>query len=384
MKRKTAANRVVTIITPNASSNCVGRAWVIHELLRDEYEVQIIGMSEKRKIWFPLASEEKQILAFDRSRFWRSSIDMMRNIRGSVVVACKPLFTSFGIALMKKATDGTRVILDIDDWEFGAARQRLREFRGLARYFLGSVWRPAANDSLFNIALFDSMVGLADEVMVSGPTLRKKFGGTVVWHARDSKTYDPARYDQAAVRTSCRIPANKKIVMFFGTYRRHKGVDDLIKAMRLLGRADTLLVLIGGRGMIGKEGGEEKNLLVMDMQPFDKVPELMSMADVVVIPQRKNFAAEGQVPAKVFDAMAMAKPIVSTSVSDLPGILEGCGRIVTPGDPSALAAAIGALLDNETKRAELAKRAREKFLGNFSYLAMGTVMKEMVARHIGS
>jgi len=40
------------------------------------------------------------------------------------------------------------------------------------------------------------------------------------------------------------------------------------------------------------------------------------MGDVVIIPQRENFATLGQMPAKVFDAMAMAKPTIATNVSD--------------------------------------------------------------------
>jgi glycosyltransferase involved in cell wall biosynthesis len=49
-------------------------------------------------------------------------------------------------------------------------------------------------------------------------------------------------------------------------------------------------------------------------------------------------ATVGQIPAKLFDAMAMAKPIVATDVNDFAGILDGCGLVVKPGMPEEPAA----------------------------------------------
>jgi glycosyltransferase involved in cell wall biosynthesis len=37
-------------------------------------------------------------------------------------------------------------------------------------------------------------------------------------------------------------------------------------------------------------------------------------------------------PCKMFEAMAMGKPIVASAVSDLPEVLEDCGKSAAPGD----------------------------------------------------
>ncbi|GAJ23662.1 unnamed protein product, partial [marine sediment metagenome] len=89
------------------------------------------------------------------------------------------------------------------------------------------------------------------------------------------------------------------------------------------------------------------------MQPFEKVPEFLAMADVVVIPQKRNLSTIGQVPAKVFDAIAMAKSIIATNVSDLAEILNGCGWIVEPENPEQLAETIQYVLDHPDKAAEM-------------------------------
>lgn len=64
-------------------------------------------------------------------------------------------------------------------------------------------------------------------------------------------------------------------------------------------------------------------------------------------------------PAKIFDAMAMGRPIVATAVSDIPDILsEGCGLIVTPGDVYALAEAIAYMLDDPAAAERMGFAAR--------------------------
>jgi len=54
-----------------------------------------------------------------------------------------------------------------------------------------------------------------------------------------------------------------------------------------------------------------------------------------------------------FDAMAMANPIVATEVSDLPQILDGCGIVLEPDSPEALAEAIETLVEDERLQSEL-------------------------------
>jgi glycosyltransferase involved in cell wall biosynthesis len=106
-----------------------------------------------------------------------------------------------------------------------------------------------------------------------------------------------------------------------------------------------------------------------DIQPFDKIPEFLTIADVIAIPQKKSFSAIGQVPAKVFDAMAMAKPIIATKVSGLPEILKGCGWVVEPENPKKLAESIKFVLDNPEEAEKLGKKARNKCIEKYSWNA---------------
>jgi len=72
--------------------------------------------------------------------------------------------------------------------------------------------------------------------------------------------------------------------------------------------------------------------------------------------------------------MALGRPIVSTSVSMIPEILEGCGVVVAPGDVAALAAAIKRLLDDPAEAAALGRRARERCETRYSFRVARAVL----------
>ena len=131
--------------------------------------------------------------------------------------------------------------------------------------------------------------------------------------------------------------------------------------------------------MADKKLGER--LKAFGLQPFEKVPEFLAMADIVVIPQRRNFATVGQVPAKVFDAMAMAKPIITTNVSDLPEILDNCGWIVEPENSEQLAETIQHIFDHPTQAEEMGWKARQKCVEKYSWDAMDNVLVEVFRKY---
>jgi len=111
---------------------------------------------------------------------------------------------------------------------------------------------------------------------------------------------------------------------------------------------------------------------------FDDVPRYLVAADVVAVPQRATTDTLGQVPAKLFDAMALGRPIVSTAVAMIPEILEGCGVLVPPQDPIALRAALGRLPADPAAAAELGRRARQRCAERYSFTAARAVLFPLI------
>ena len=77
-------------------------------------------------------------------------------------------------------------------------------------------------------------------------------------------------------------------------------------------------------------------------------------------------AADGDrdgIPNVLLEAMASGLPVVSTPVSGIPEVLnDRNSELVAPGDPGAIAATIGRLAADETRRMEVIRNARETVL----------------------
>ena len=158
--------------------------------------------------------------------------------------------------------------------------------------------------------------------------------------------------------------------MFLGTPRAYKGVDDLVEAVAQL-RGDVLLAIVGvkpGSPDAARWASRSFVRLVGEIA-FDEVPRFLMAADVVAVPQRATSDTVGQVPAKLFDAMALGRPVVSTAVSMIPEILDGCGLVIPPGDIRALGAALGRLLGDRAMAEALGRRARARCQEHYSFAA---------------
>ena len=354
----------ISILSPDLSGNCLGRAYLLAKILKRRYDVEVAGPVTGSGIWAPVAGDKSVTYVTDGK------------ISGDVIYASKPLCASFGKGLLLKITGKRPLVLDIDDWELASIKEGYKRFfreKRLLRLLEAAIL-PNRRDSYLPARIMQGLIPGADGITVSGRTLQKMFGGRIVWHARDTRAFDPARFDGKALRQKYGLNDDEKIILFFGTPRPWKGIEDLITAVKMAGGKKTRLVAVGlgadrYSGDIARKGKAElgSSFLWFGIQPFEAVPEFLSMSDVVVIPQRADAATMAQVPAKVFDAMAMAKPIIATGVSDLPEILEGCGWIVPPANREKLARTIKDVLENQGEAEAVGKKARKECERSYSW-----------------
>jgi len=385
----------ISILTPDLSNNCFGRAYLLAKILQKNYEVEIIGPIFRKKIWEPLSDindvtyKSIKIGRIPKS-YWQVST-ILKNISGDIVYASKPLFSSFGIGLIEKLLNKKTLILDVDDWQMGFRNEQYKNFAPANRikYLIYSMFQFYETTSYWNNLIGEMLALRADEITVSNTFLKEKFGGTIVWHCRNTDVFDPQLFNRDSFRSIYAIPKNKKVVMFLGTPNVHKGLDDLIEAVKLTNNLNIVLSIVG----IGNDPYSKKleklgkaklgnRFLPFRLQPFEKVPEFLTIADVVVIPQRENFATIGQVPAKVFDAMAMAKPVIATNVSDLPIILKDCGWIVEPENIGQLAESIQHVINSPEEAEDTGSRARQKCIENYSWNAMENILTPLFRKYV--
>lgn len=377
----------ISLLTPDLSSNCLGRSYLLAKILQRHYEVEIISPVYGEGIWKPVANDGnvtyKDIKVKGMLRAYRHFWREVKLIDGDVIYASKPVFASYDVGLIKKWLCKRPLVLDIDDWDLGFSINDIKEGNSgnaLRRIVfilrsLRNALRSPNNSFLWEV-FNEKLVKIADEITVSNNFLRKKFGGTIIWHARDTKVFDPSKFDKNYLRERYGIAKTEKTVVFCGTPRPYKGIEDLIEALKYVHGVSLILVGMNDgkycQYLTLKAESElgSKRFRALGFQPFSEIMHFLSMSDVVVIPQRKGFETVGQTPAKLFDAMAMAKPIITTNVSDLHEILGDCGWLVEPGQPNELAKAISYVIDHPKEAKDRGQQARERCKALYSYDAM--------------
>jgi glycosyltransferase involved in cell wall biosynthesis len=101
--------------------------------------------------------------------------------------------------------------------------------------------------------------------------------------------------------------------------------------------------------------------------PVADVPGFLAGCEVAVLPSH----SEGMSNA-VLESMAAGRAVVATAVGATPQLLDGgrCGLLVPPGDESALASAVGRLLEDADLARELGANARRRAEREYSRAAM--------------
>jgi glycosyltransferase involved in cell wall biosynthesis len=222
--------------------------------------------------------------------------------------------------------------------------------------------------------------------LVSNDWLAQRYGGTVLPHVRDTEQLDPATVERARYRAELGMDG-RFWVGFVGTMRLHKGNRELVDAVSAAGDGVGLFlaganpeerfareVLAHARAVLGDE-----RLRVVPVFPFDELPRWLALPDLIALPSLSSDAAVGQIPAKLFDAMAMGKPVISSSVNDAARILGDAGVIVPPGDVEALTGAIVALHADEARRQKLGSQARRRAEEHYSYRVGSRVFMQALA-----
>lgn len=367
----------ISILSSSLANNCFGRAYILAKALARRYEVEIIGPTFGKEIWRPCQTGEFSIRAL-RERtpmdFVRSIRPILRKIDGDVVYAVKPLMASFGIALAKRREASTPIVLDIDDWQPGFTTEAKGQFdinRVRSRI---SGFRTSPN-SYYWVRLMERLIPYADDITTVSSFFQRRYGtrAVLVPHGRDASLFDPRRYDRNEIRIRLGLE-NKKIISFLGTPKPHKGIGDIVDAVRRLDRKDVRVLVIGVldddpfmQKLVFENG---QFVIPIGMVSFQDVPKYLSASDLVVLPQKDESKTTGQIPAKLIDAMAMGKPIIATDVSDIASILDGCGIIVGSGQVSQISEQIDTLLVDHKLAEDLGHKARTKFLREFSLDAM--------------
>lgn len=373
-------NPLISFLVPDTGSPTIGAALKLARMLEPEYRTEILGPDFGRGVC-SLYRDAYPFRAVPAGRLYRlpdylwESRRLAREIRGDLVIAVKAFATTVPVALRAGRAGGVPVAVYMDEWD--ASLWHTMSSSEKAVCVLRHAHHPA--EPCYH-PLVERSVRRADAVLSTTTWLRDRFGGIVLHAGVDCDFFRPQDPGRVAKLKEDLGLSGKKVIVFGGVVRPHKGVEEILEALIHLGRSDIALLVVGpvtehlavitasprtGRYVTvagdAVNGGTSLNADIHKLMPLH-----LDVGDLVVLPLRDTLLAQSQMPIKLFEAMAMGKPVIGTAVSDLPMMLEGCGRVVPPGDGDALARAIEEVLSDDAAAREMGARAREKCVREYS------------------
>ncbi len=181
-----------------------------------------------------------------------------------------------------------------------------------------------------------------------------------------------------------RFAAGSPLVASIAVMREQKRIDVLIDAApSILARVPSARVAVIGDGPLRRQLEARAAALGLDVEPrFAFIPfegpssRHLLATDVFVLPSSWEGLAIG-----LLEALACGVPTVATAVGGTPDVVvPETGRLVSPGDPRALADAVVELLDDPVRRAEMAVAARARHAARFE---VGRMVAETAAVYDG-
>ncbi len=164
-------------------------------------------------------------------------------------------------------------------------------------------------------------------------------------------------------RAELGIRSDAVVALYSGNMGAKQGLEVLAEMAVLLKDQPGLeFVFCGngaGRAELMKRCERLSNVRFLDLQPVDRLGDLLGLADIHLLPQRAD-AADLVMPSKLTGMLSSGRPVVAGARADteLGKVASECGFAVAPDDAAAFAQAVVLLASQPAQRREFGLRAR--------------------------
>jgi colanic acid biosynthesis glycosyl transferase WcaI len=279
--------------------------------------------------------------------------------RPDVVWVVAPAFFCVPGALLASRLSGAKSWLHIQDYEVDAAFDLgMLKGEGLKRRALAvESWLLRGFDRFSTISRKMHQLALSKGVAVDRAVLFPN------WVDLDAITSTRQNAGESAYRAELNIPGDAVVALYSGNMGAKQGLEILAEAANQLKSQDGLYFVFCGNGA-GRANLENRasglhNVRFLDLQPLERLGELLGTADIHLLPQRGD-AADLVMPSKLTGMLASGKAIVATAHqgTEVAMVVDGCGLVVPPEEPVAFADAILRLARDSDARDKFGKAGR--------------------------
>lgn len=168
----------------------------------------------------------------------------------------------------------------------------------------------------------------------------------------------------------------KKLLVFSGKLDHVSHIVDMVKVLPLLGDSYGLVIIGDGDEKYRLEELASKldissKVLFLGRLQQDNIPKYLNCADVLIAPFKKEKGVEYASNLKIFEYMAIGKPIVASDVGLIGEILDKRGYIYKPGDLKEM------VLRIKKASLKIGKVAREEALKRYDWYVLSKEIIEL-------
>jgi len=176
----------------------------------------------------------------------------------------------------------------------------------------------------------------------------------------------------------------KKVVMYAGNVGLSQSIDLMLEAATALAYEVDLVFVINGTGArraeLERRAADLDNVVFVDLQPIERLPEVLAAADIHVVALKRGLAS-ASVPSKAYSIFAAGRPIVASVdegsvIADMVSSAGG-GIAVPPEDAEAFTKAIRKLLDDPGEADAMGRAGRSFVEGAASPTAIAGAYEEL-------
>jgi glycosyltransferase involved in cell wall biosynthesis len=214
--------------------------------------------------------------------------------------------------------------------------------KGIGIRFLEWLERKAYRNADAIVSVTDSFVGHIRERGATCPIEVIKNGVDLDFY-RNEGAEDSAQALRAELGLGDRF-----VAAYVGTHGVSQGLATVLEAAELSrDRPDIVYLLVGDgaeREMLLRMKAERglDNVLIVGQRPKGDMPAIWSLTDASLVLLRRSDTFKTVLPSKMFEAMAMRRPMVLGVEGEAKALLEaaGAGIAVVPEDAAQLADAV--------------------------------------------
>ncbi len=254
---------------------------------------------------------------------------------------------------------------------------------------------PAGHPVVQGLTLVEEQLyRAADEIVVVTQSFRERLVARgvpadkidVVRNGVDLGRFTPSPRD-TPLRAKLDL-GDRLVVAYVGTHGMAHGLSAVLDVARgLLARDDIRFLFVGeGAERASLEARARElgltNATFLGALPRDAITEVYATADICLVPLRKTELFETVIPSKIFEILAMARPVVISVDGEARAIVEEAraGIFAPPEDVPAMTRAIVELASDADRRRRMGEAGRSYVIRSFDRDALARDYIEVLER----